>query len=74
MSAVGEFVRRRRKAAKLTQLALGELAGVGTRFISDLERGKQTIRLLELDLVLAVFGKSIGIVDRPKEPEQVDES
>ena len=74
MSAVGEFVRRRRKAAKLTQQGLGELAGVGTRFISDLERGKQTIRLLELDLVLAVFGKSIGIVDRPKEPEQVDES
>ena len=69
MLTVGEFVRKRRKAAKLTQQALGELAGVGTRFISDLERGKQTIRLLELDLVLAVFGKTIGIVDRPKEAE-----
>lgn len=66
MTAIGEFVRKRRKLAALTQKELAELAGVGTRFISDLERGKQTIRLSELDQVLAVFGKSIGVIDRPR--------
>ena len=66
MVAIGEFVRKRRKLASLSQKELAELAGVGTRFISDLERGKQTIRLFELDQVLAVFGKSIGVVDRPR--------
>ena len=66
MAAIGEFVRKRRKLAALTQKELAELAGVGTRFISDLERGKQTIRLSELDQVLAVFGKSIGVIDRPR--------
>ena len=66
MAAIGEFVRKRRKLAALTQKELAEIAGVGTRFISDLERGKQTIRLSEVDQVLAVFGKSIGVIDRPR--------
>lgn len=66
MVAIGEFVRKRRKLAALTQKELAEIAGVGTRFISDLERGKQTIRLSEVDQVLAVFGKSIGVIDRPR--------
>ena len=68
---IGQFVRQRRKAAKLTQKELAEIAGVGQRFISELERGKLTMRLLEVDNVLAVFGKQLGIVDRKQEP--VDE-
>ncbi len=39
-TSVGQYVRDRRKAAGLTQRALGELAGVGPRFVSELERGK----------------------------------
>lgn len=66
MNEIGKFIWERRKAAKLTQQELGELAGVGTRFISDLERGKPTVRLLELNQVLAVFGKMVGIVDAPR--------
>ena len=73
MSNMGDFVRSRRKAAKMTQQELGELAGVGTRFISDFERGKPTVRLAEVDAVLAVFGKSIGIVDRPRGEEKSDD-
>ena len=64
---IGQFVRQRRKAANLTQQQLAEIAGVGQRFISELERGKSTIRLSEVDSVLAVFGKQIGIVERPRE-------
>jgi y4mF family transcriptional regulator len=67
---IGTFVRDRRKAAQMTQRELGELAGVGTRFVSELERGKPSVRLSVVNRVLAVFGKSLGIVDAPRQDEQ----
>ncbi len=42
---IGLFIRERRLASHLTQRQLGELAGVGTRFVSELERGKTTLRI-----------------------------
>jgi y4mF family transcriptional regulator len=66
---IGEFVRTRRKAGNLTQRELGELAGVGTRFVSELERGKESLRLNVVNRVLAVFGKRMGITDSPKKDE-----
>jgi len=62
----GEFVRRRRNSNGLTQAELGELTGVGTRFISELERGKPTLRLDKVSRSLAVFGKRLGLVDAPR--------
>jgi y4mF family transcriptional regulator len=62
--SIPAFVRRRRKAHGLTQVELAELAGVGTRFVSELERAKPTLRLDALRRVLAVFGKDVGLVDR----------
>ena len=59
---VGSFVRVRRKANKMTQRELAELAGVGTRFVSELERGKGSVRLDAVNAVLAVFGKQVGLV------------
>jgi y4mF family transcriptional regulator len=59
---VGSFVRKRRKANKMTQRDLAELAGVGTRFVSELERGKASVRLDAVNAVLAVFGRQIGLV------------
>lgn len=66
---IGEFVRTRRKAAGLRQRELGELAGVGTRFVSELERGKATVRLDAVNKVVAVFGKTLGLIDAPKKDE-----
>ena len=66
-SSVGKFIRERRDARKISQKELAELAGVGQRFVSELERGKPTVRVAEVDKVLAVFGKQLGIVDRPRE-------
>ena len=66
---IGVFVRERRKASNLSQRELGELAGVGTRFVSELERDKPTVRLNTVNKVLAVFGKTLGIVDAPKKDE-----
>jgi y4mF family transcriptional regulator len=65
---LGEFVRRRRKANRLTQAELALLANVGRRFVSDLENGKQSLALDKVDLVLRVFGKRLGVVEREREP------
>lgn len=64
---IGQYVRDRRKAAGMTQRDLGELAGVGTRFISDLERDKPTVQVDAVNKVLAVFGKRLGPIDTPRE-------
>lgn len=63
---IGTFVRQRRLSAGLTQQELGELAGVGKRFVVELEGGKATLRLDKANLVLAVFGKRIGVEDAPR--------
>jgi y4mF family transcriptional regulator len=64
---LGTFVRSRRKANGLTQIELAELAGVGPRFVSELERGKSTIRLNAVDAVLGVFGMRVGAVPIARE-------
>ena len=66
---MGNFVRTRRRGNKLTQRRLGELAGVGTRVVSEIERGKPTLRLDVVNRVLAVFGKRLGLVDAPREAD-----
>ena len=62
-AAIAAFVRERRKANGLTQRDLGLLAGVGKRFVVELEAGKPTLRLDRVERVLAVFGKRVGPVD-----------
>lgn len=64
---ISRFIRQRRDARKISQKELAELAGVGQRFVSELERGKPTVRVAEVNKVLAVFGKQLGIVDRPRD-------
>jgi len=61
-------VRRLRKARRLTQADLAVLAGVGRRFVSDLERGKPTLRLSEAQAVLSVFGLALRVQPLEKEP------
>ena len=51
------FIKDRRKALGLTQSDLADRAGVGLRFIRDLEQGKQTLRLDKVNQVLALFGR-----------------
>lgn len=59
---VAEFVRARRRLRGLGQRELAELAGVSQRFVSELERGKPTVRLDAVERVLAVFGMQVGVV------------
>jgi HTH-type transcriptional regulator/antitoxin HipB len=65
-STIGAFVRERRQARRLSQRALGDLAGVGPNFVSQLETGKPGLRTDNVDRVLAVFGKRLGIEDLPR--------
>jgi y4mF family transcriptional regulator len=59
---LSEFVKDKRKAVKLTQPELAEKAGVGLRFIRELEQGKQTLRLDKVNQVLQLFGCEVGAV------------
>jgi len=59
---LGDFVKDRRNSAKLTQPELAEKAGVGLRFIRDMEQGKETLRLDKVNQVLQLFGHELGPV------------
>lgn len=57
-------VRERRKALKLTQTELAELAGCGPDFLYDVERAKPTLRLDKLLAVLDTLGLTLTIGSR----------
>ena len=59
---LSEFVKDKRNAARLTQPELAEKAGVGLRFVRDLEQGKETVRLDKVNQVLQLFGYQVGAV------------
>jgi len=61
-----KFVKERRKILGLTQEDLAEKAGVGLRFIRDLEQGKNTLRLDKVNQVLALFGHELSPVESKK--------
>ena len=59
---LADFVKDKRKLVKLTQPELAEKAGVGLRFIRELEQGKETLRLDKVNQVLQLFGYEVGAV------------
>ncbi|MCA5004786.1 type II toxin-antitoxin system Y4mF family antitoxin [Sphingobacterium bovistauri] len=67
MDSIRLFVKHKRKELKLTQEDLALNAGVGLRFVRDLEQGKKTLRLDKVNDVLALFGKEVGVVDINRE-------
>lgn len=56
------FVKERRNTANLTQPELAEKAGVGLRFVRELEQGKESLRLDKVNQVLQLFGYQVGAV------------
>lgn len=59
---IAAFVKQRRKAVRLTQPELAAKAGVGLRFVRELEQGKETLRLDKVNQVLWLFGYEVGAV------------
>ena len=62
MMTLSEHIKQKRKINGLTQVELAERAGVGLRFVRDIEQGKQTLRIDKVNDVLALFGESLGPV------------
>ena len=53
------FVKEKRKQANLTQAELAAKAGVGLRFIREMEQGKPTLRMDKVNRVLQLFGHEL---------------
>jgi y4mF family transcriptional regulator len=63
------FVKTKRKAVNLTQPELALKAGVGLRFLRELEQGKDSLRIDKVNQVLKLFGYQVGAVPEIKENE-----
>ena len=71
MAVLQEFVKKQRRIHRLTQLALARKAGVGLRFVRELEQGKTTLRMDKVNQVLQLFGRTLGPVEwRPEIREE----
>ncbi len=63
------YLKEKRKAFGFTQEDLAIKAGVGLRFIRELEQGKTTLRMDKVNQVLALFGAQLGVVSKQKDDE-----
>ena len=61
--SLGKFIKEKRNLANLTQPEMAEKAGVGLRFVRELEQGKETVRLDKVNQVLKLFGFQVGVIE-----------
>lgn len=68
LNDISIHVKKIRKQNKLTQPEMALKAGVGLRFVRDLEQGKETLKMDKVNDVLKLFGLTLGVVaiDRQK--------
>lgn len=59
---LSSFVKEKRKELGLTQQDLAEKAGVGLRFVRELERAKPSLQMDKVNQVLLLFGHELGPV------------
>ncbi|MBI5646608.1 MAG: helix-turn-helix transcriptional regulator [Ignavibacteriae bacterium] len=60
MIKLERFIKQKRKSMGMTQPELAERAGVGLRFIRELEQGKTTLRMDKVNQVLRLFGHELA--------------
>jgi HTH-type transcriptional regulator/antitoxin HipB len=63
-SDLGNLVRKAREDRKLSQQSFADLAGVGRRFVSELENGKATLELGKVLKVAHAAGISLFAMPR----------
>jgi y4mF family transcriptional regulator len=63
-TSIATFIKVKRKQLKLTQPELAEKAGVGLRFVRELEQGKQSVRLDKVNQLLDLFGSELGVIQK----------
>ncbi len=64
--SLSKFVKEKRKLLDITQIELAEKAGVGLRFVRELEQGKETLRMDKVNQVLALFGANLAPIPMTK--------
>lgn len=69
MDKLRQFVKGKRKSLGLTQEDLSFKAGVGLRFVRDLEQGKQSLRMDKVNQVLSLFGHELGPVQSERDEQ-----
>ncbi|GHT76696.1 transcriptional regulator [Bacteroidia bacterium] len=57
--SLSKYVKQVRKQYGLTQVDLSEKAGVGLRFVRELEQGKPNLRMDKVNQVLSLFGTEL---------------
>lgn len=60
--SLSDFVKQHRKRLSITQVELANRAGVGLRFVRELEQGKDSLRMDKVNVVLRFFGHQLGPV------------
>ena len=53
---ISEFIKTERKKSGLTQEEFALRAGLGLRFVRELEQGKETVRMDKVNQALGMFG------------------
>ena len=71
---LNKFIRQKRKSLKMTQKEMSEKSGVGIRFIRELEKGKETLKMNKVNQVLGLFGYELGQVSSRKVISKDEES
>ncbi len=64
---LSKHIKLKRTQNRLTQPELALKAGVGLRFVRDLEQGKTTLRMDKVNDVLRLFGETLGPVSMDRE-------
>ena len=59
-NGLASFIKYQRKILKLMQKELAAKAGVGIRFIRELEKGKESVQLDKVNQVLSLFGFNLA--------------
>ena len=72
VAELGALVRRRRLEQGVRQEDAAALVGVGSRFLSELERGKETAEIGKVLLVLERLGLTVWVAPRGTSPEPTD--
>lgn len=65
---IGQAVRRKRKEQGILQEKAAGLSGVGTKFLSQLENGKETAEIGKILQVLRTLGLEVYILPRSQRP------
>lgn len=59
---LNEYVKSKRKALGFSREEFAQKAGVGLRFLRELEQGKETLKMDKVNQVLKLFGVQLGVV------------